>query len=509
MKGKFLEGKLRLFFCIFFIFTVVFSGFSGEVFAAEKKGVRIPSVRARAYVLMDALTGEVLLEKNSTGKIYPASTTKLLTAVVAVEQAPLDKKIKVKSEILRGIAWDAYKIGLQPGMQYRLDTLLKIMLIPSAADAADTIAVGVSGSRSEFIRLMNKKAKELGMKHSSFDNTIGLDIGNGYRKIYSTAYDMALLARYVMNHEVLRPIVGTPTYTYVKAKDGTTELLKSSNWFLSPTHVDEYWSTDYQVIGTKTGTTNAAGKCLIATAMDADGHELIAAVFGAADRAELYQDVKLLLDQAFLEVQEGDLTAASTFLDTRLLPQAVLLGEYREQGILEADKKGMFQPFSYGKQSWFYEVADQIAGTDLYTKLKKGQRKEPLTLSALAEHVFTVYPYPVTKKEIKSAKKKIQNLDDYTEEEIERLTALYVSGLLSEQSAAFLGSDRKITKVEMVEIADRMKEFFEGYEFPEEETEEEPEETKEDLTEELEEENTDEVEPDYEETVSSTEEEAA
>jgi D-alanyl-D-alanine carboxypeptidase len=260
-----------------------------------------------AYAVMDANSGEVLLSDGLKDKIYPASTVKIMTAVVALERMDLNTEIKVKKKVVRNISSGAAKYGLRIGKKYTLKCLLHILLLVSGADAAQVIADAVGGSVDDFVDIMNAKAEALGMTGSHFDNPIGLDKGDGFKKTYATAYDYCLLTKYAMQNKKFCKIVGKAHYT-VKRTDGTKERrLTSTNRFYT---MVEYDKTLYQVIGTKTGTTNAAGHVFIATAVDSEGHEVICAYYSTVSSSQLFSDIRKLLNKVFKANKNGKIVLA-------------------------------------------------------------------------------------------------------------------------------------------------------------------------------------------------------
>ena len=204
------------------------------------------------------------LERDADTVCYPASTTKVMTCIVALESGiELDAPVKITS------AADSNRVlgsvmGLRRKETYPFEDLLYGMMLPSGNDAAIAVAIAVAGNVSDFVRLMNEKAAVLGMEHTHFVNPNGLHDDNHY----STARDMAILAAYAMQNEQFREIVATKEYTAV-SKDGRQIHLRTSNRFLR-----DYTSTTFkpesvlyeEAIGIKTGETNRAGKCLIAAA---------------------------------------------------------------------------------------------------------------------------------------------------------------------------------------------------------------------------------------------------
>lgn len=261
-----------------------------------------------AYAVMDANSGTVLLSARMNKKIYPASTVKIMTAIIAVERMKLTTEIKVKKKVIKNISAGAAKYGLQVGKKYTLKNLLYVLLLVSGADAAQVIADAVGGSVDDFVEIMNAKAAALGMTGSHFDNPIGLDVGDGFNKTYATAYDYCLLTKYAMQNQKFRNIV-QKTYHTVKRTDGTTERrLTNTNRFYT---MVSYNHGLYQVIGTKTGTTDAAGHVFIATAIDDEGHEVICAYYSKVSSTQLFSDIRKLLNTVFKADKKGKIALAT------------------------------------------------------------------------------------------------------------------------------------------------------------------------------------------------------
>ncbi|HYH02783.1 MAG TPA: D-alanyl-D-alanine carboxypeptidase family protein [Bacillota bacterium] len=218
-----------------------------------------PAVNAHAAVLMDLATGKVLFKKNSQDIMAPASTTKIMTAVLVLEQLNLAKNIAVGDVSLEGTSMDLVK-----GERKTVRELLYGLMLVSGNDAASVLAKTVSGTEPAFGRLMTKKAKLLGMNNTIFKNASGLpEIGH-----YSTAYDMALLTRYALKKPNFSKIVRTKYKEISGPKPGKTRNLKNHNKLL--------WKYPYAT-GVKTGYTVSAGGCLVASAMY-KGRTLIAVV---------------------------------------------------------------------------------------------------------------------------------------------------------------------------------------------------------------------------------------
>lgn len=255
-----------------------------------------PEISGEAAVLLDSKNGQVLFEKNPHQRIYPASTTKILTAILALENGKLDDMVTIPKEAcnIEGSA-----IGLQEGEKISLGDLLYSLLLISGNDAAVAIAQHVGGSVEGFVQLMNKKAAELGAVESHFNNPNGLPDPDHY----STAYDMALIARYAMQNPEFREIVSTETKTIHRDDPKAQIFLENHNRLL--------WRYE-GAIGVKTGYTTQAGQCLI-SAVNRQGRELIAVVM-KSEGSNIWPDSTKLLDYGFSEYNSVSLTAAGKFV---------------------------------------------------------------------------------------------------------------------------------------------------------------------------------------------------
>lgn len=204
---------------------------------------------AHSYVLMDMDTGRVIESKNKDTPMLIASITKIMTCILAIENGNLDEIVKVDDSVLKSYGSGIY---ISVGEEIKLIDLLYGLMLRSGNDAAIMISTYISGSEEEFVKLMNQKAKEIGMKNTIFYNSSGLD--NTTRGNLSTSYDMALLTKYAMQNETYREIVKTKKHT-VKTN------LKTYIWH----NKNKLLSYDY-VTGGKTGYTEKAKRTLVSTA---------------------------------------------------------------------------------------------------------------------------------------------------------------------------------------------------------------------------------------------------
>lgn len=248
-------------------------------------------------LLMEKETGDILYEKNARDKIYPASTTKILTAILVLEKCYLNEKVKVSSTAISSVPTSYTTAELQVGEELSIQDLLYAMLIPSGNDAANVLAEHVSGSIPAFANLMNSKATEIGLTSSHFTNPSGIHDVN----LYSTAYDLSLLARYAMNIEKFREIVKTASYTIpptnIHAEADRT--FSNSNLLLISNETEYYYP---YTTGIKTGFTDLAGDCLVASSKK-DNIEFIAVCLKAGTLEnglrQKFLDCKTLFDFAF------------------------------------------------------------------------------------------------------------------------------------------------------------------------------------------------------------------
>lgn len=433
--------KYNRYSLIVLVFCMIVSLFPNRFVQAAS----VPKVSAHAYVVMDGATGKVLYQKNQNKKIYPASAAKLMTAIVALESDKTKKTVHVTKKILDQVESGTSNAGIVVGGKYSFSTLLHMLLLPSGADAAYALVNATYGSRRDFITAMNKKAKELGMKHTSFDNPVGLDIGNQYNKTYTTAKDYAVLTYYAMSNPTIRSIVRKKSYKVPSNATTKGFTIHNSNQFYTK-YADT--SLEYSIIGCKTGTTTAAGKVLMSTARDKDGHEIICAFFGNSGYEELYTDVRKLYDYTFSQYKKGAITLSKGCYDLRDTKNETLLNQYYEAGIVTATADGAFRPELKMTQKVFIGKVNKIADTSL----KALEKEEKITLLAFANIMYQAYPIPVTKNEIAVIKQKLNGT--YSKKEITVLTALYRSNILP-QTYGYNGNTY-LTKEDMIIIGDNL-----------------------------------------------------
>lgn len=294
--------------CIIVNILIFLFIFSGTCFANEIRSEVIvenktssDSLNSKVYsdavVLLEKTTGDILFEKNAHKRMYPASITKMLTAILVLENCALDETVKVSSSALISVPQGYVRAPLFAGEEFSVEELLYAMLIPSANDAANVLAEHVSGSVKNFADLMNEKALSLGMTNSHFTNPSGIH----NEDLYTTASDLSILARYVIKNEKFMEIASTKSYRLrgTKFYSANDRFLKASNLLLDPSQSSYYYK---YATGMKTGFTDQAGDSLVASAKK-DNVEFIAVCLNASTLSnglrEKFLDCKTLFDFAF------------------------------------------------------------------------------------------------------------------------------------------------------------------------------------------------------------------
>jgi D-alanyl-D-alanine carboxypeptidase (penicillin-binding protein 5/6) len=248
-----------------------------------------PQVQARAAILMDAETRQVLYAKNAHKPLPPASITKVMTAILVLERCDLDAVVKASE---RAVNTKASSMHLRVGEEVKVRDLLYALMLRSANDAAVALAEHAAGSVEAFAQLMNEKAKSLGAKHTHFVNPHGL---HDPRHL-STAYDLALITRYAMQNETFRAIVNAPYYIVSRSMNQDDLWMVNKAKFLQ-----EYPYAE----GVKTGYTNQAGYCFAGSAYR-DGRRLITVVLNSPQRVA---DTIALMEHGFNDWERMELPA--------------------------------------------------------------------------------------------------------------------------------------------------------------------------------------------------------
>lgn len=243
-------------------------------------------VSAKHAVLIEAQSGDIIFSKNANLCAPMASTTKIMTAVVAIENSSLDEMVTITAD---SVGIEGSSIYLKEGERLSMKELLSALLLESANDAATAIAIHISGSVDEFATLMNAKAHELGLENTNFTNPHGLD----NESHYTTAYELAKIAKYAMSIPVFKEIVSSKA-EQISDIDGGKRLLVNHNKLLK-----RYDGA----CGIKTGFTKRCGRCLVSSA-ERDGVTLIAVTLNAPND---WNDHASMLDYGFSQYESVSL----------------------------------------------------------------------------------------------------------------------------------------------------------------------------------------------------------
>lgn len=319
------------------------------------------SLSGKYAVIMDMDSGKLLYKKNAKTKCHNASTTKLMTAIVAVEKnKSLKKKIKVSSNASSTIA---VKLGMSTGDSYYLRDLLHGMLLPSANDCAVAIAEGTSGSVDQFMKEVNKKVKKIGCKNTQFGTPNGLRSSKTH---YTTAYDLALIMKYAYNNDAIRSILKKKSYSF-KSMKGKRHSVTNTNYLLN--------NKDYYCIG-KTGNGWTAKYCYTGV-YTYKGHSYVIVSLGNETDAGKWNDAKkmmaackknakevrncLALNKATLEMQVGETKQLKVYK-----VKADIKWSSKNEAIATVDKNGKVTGLKAGMTT----IRAKVYGKTLKCKVK-------------------------------------------------------------------------------------------------------------------------------------------
>ncbi len=254
--------KISIFFLVL---AFAGSGVTSAAQAKKAKGRATSSATCKSVIFSNSTKGKRLYGKEVNRKVLPASTVKVMTALLALERLPLDRYVTVSEQATHV---QPSKLNLTPGEYYKVKDLVYAILLSSANDASIVLAEAISGREEEFVRLMNERAQQLGARHTKFANSNGLP--SGKRVQHTTAYDMYLIFRQALKHSFFREAIKVK-YKTIYSQDGRKLALKSHNKIL-------FSDWEKKIYG-KTGYTRSAGTCFIGT-FNKGGDTLVIGVFG-------------------------------------------------------------------------------------------------------------------------------------------------------------------------------------------------------------------------------------
>lgn len=343
---------------------------------ADTSSKNFVDIESKYAVVIDSKSGRVLYEKNAYDKSAMASLTKIMTSILLCEHCKMDELIEVPAEA----TWiGGSEVGLKKGDMVKAEDLLYSMMLPSGNDAAYTAGLHIGGTVDNFAKMMTNKAKEIGAYNTSFANPHGLDNENHY----STAYDMALITRYALKNKYINEAVGTKVKTvnlgsYSKTLTNTNRLLRQYS----------------EIDGVKTGFTNSANRCLIAS-QTINNERYICVILGAETTDFRFNNAKKLLDECFKKYEKKDISDILNFYinipvekgnidsyerkisDNLELPLAS--GEYEKIYVKQDIKENIVPPMSTGEVLGKIEVfIDEEKIYEKEIKLEEDIRKKDL-----------------------------------------------------------------------------------------------------------------------------------
>ena len=372
-------------------FTIIFPAFSAfaeeaptnttesEV-SAKTDASAEPTVSAETAVLMDAASGEVLFDKNADKKMFPASITKLMTILLALENSKLTDEVTFSHDAVFSIEPNSAHIAIQEGETLTMEQVLRAIILRSANEASNGVAEYVSGSVEAFAKKMTARAKELGCKNTNFVNANGLHDENHY----TTAYDMALIAKELLKHEEYRNMMSETYYEIPPTnKQEETRYLHGQHQILNPNAI--YYYED--ATGGKTGFTTEAQNTLV-TYAERDGLELIAVVMKCKG-AEHYVDTAALFDYGFANYESVKLFSAADQTQSVEIIETVKDKPVKLGTITAAPAEDVYHTLPKGTDTSALEIKVDCPKT-FEAPVKKGQTIGTLTVTLNGETIKTV-----------------------------------------------------------------------------------------------------------------------
>lgn len=326
----------------------------------EEKDV-FKEITAPNLILAETNSGRILYERNADKKIYAASLTKLMTAILVVENCELDEIVTVSENAVFSVPSGYVNANLQVGEELTVEDLLYVMLIPSANDAANALAEHVGGNIESFSTMMNSRAKELGCTGSNFTNPSGLH----QEEHYTTTRDLFYISQKAIGNKTIKKILGTTTYTLPNTNKYTGEkrIFTTTNYMIRETLKKFY--CDY-CIGAKTGYTGEAKNCVVEFAKK-DGIELTVIVMGenAKVKGQKFLDAKIMFEYVFKNYKNEQVATKDEKFETIKINNGTK--ETRNLEVLYKDNVNILKDKEDSK-----ETIKNIEYTNIKAPLKKG-----------------------------------------------------------------------------------------------------------------------------------------
>lgn len=344
------------------------------------------STNSPSIILMDAVSGKVMYSKNAFERRYPASTTKLMTAILTLENCKFTDVVAISHNAIYSIPVGYSHANLREGEELTVEQLLNVLLIPSANDAAIALAEHIAGSVENFAEMMNNKAKELGCLDTHFINPNGVHNDDHY----STAYDMSLIGRYAMQFKDIMRIAMVNQYTLPKTNkyDKEDRIFNTTNGLV--TKNDEYYYPE--ATGIKTGYTDKSGYCIVTSAKK-DDMELLAVVFGSDTIKDRYEDCINLFNYGFENYSYQNLVKKNDVIDSIYVSGAT--NETRELNVLAKEDIEVLMKNSIGlnnierKVEINQDLSAPVAENEVVGKISYVIDGETFSTDLVAEHAVT------------------------------------------------------------------------------------------------------------------------
>lgn len=352
----------------FMVFSVFMLGTVTCFAETEEKKEDESIEKAKSAILMCMDTGDIIYEKNAYEHCSPASVTKVMSILLILEAID-SGKISLTDSVAaseNAVSMGGSQIWLEVGEKMTVDELLKAVVVASANDACMAMGEYIAGSDTGFIKMMNDRAKELGLENSNFENCTGLD--DTVTNHYSCAYDLAVIAKEVMKHESIK------NYTSIwldSLRNGKTEL----------NNTNKLVNTYKGITGLKTGTTSNAGFCLCATA-ERDGMNLVAVVLGCETSDVRFESATNLLDFGFANYE----LAEPQFDQSKITDVRIKNGIEKSISPSLADAEKILVAKGSGEIEYTYEI-----NTEMQAPVNKGDKLGTIVLKSGDDIIKTVY----------------------------------------------------------------------------------------------------------------------
>ena len=330
------------------------------------------NINARNAILIDATTGYVIYEKAADQKSFPASTTKVMTALLTLEKTKdLNQKIKMSHDAIYNLERGSSHIAMNEGETLTVEQALYGLLVASAGEVANALAEYVSGNINDFCKLMNKRAKELGCKNTNFVNPHGFHNENHY----TSPYDLALIMQEAIKHDEFNKIINTTRYEIPPTeKQPETRILYNTNKMI---HKGKFYNLN--VVGGKTGYTNEAGRNLVVYAQK-NNIKLISVVMGE-ENFNAYLDTDKLLDYGFNKFRDLELLKKSS-----LQKNCVVTQKYKNK-IIDIDTVNV-----YPEKDIILKLPEGVKKQDLKIKIKLPEKiSAPVSKDSLIGKINIYY----------------------------------------------------------------------------------------------------------------------